>query len=66
MDIREECLKVIEQSGVTAAFLAKSIGRDPSTLNKWLKGTRNVSEEFKVDLANKLRELRDIWMEIDI
>jgi len=51
---------------VTAAFLAKSIGRDPSTLNKWLKGTRNVSEEFKVDLANKLRELREIWMELDI
>ena len=63
MDIRTECLKVVELGYPTAA-LAHAIGRDPSTLNKWLKGTRNVSEEIENAVKEEILRLKNEWTKV--
>ena len=63
MDIRKECQKAVD-AGTTAAVIARKINKDPSTLNKWLRGTRNVSDEVKTDVARALLEIKSEWENI--
>ena len=65
MDIRSECLKVAA-IGHPMAAIAKNIGKDPSTLNKWLKGTRNVSPEVEEAVKKEILRLKSEWMKIDV
>ena len=63
MNIRDELQKASDL-GTSIASIAKRIGKDPSTLNKWLHGTRNVSKEVENDVANELKRIKDGWMNI--
>lgn len=60
MDIRLECLKVAA-IGHPMAAIAKNIGKDPSTLNKWLKGTRKVSPEVEEAVKKEILRLKNEW-----
>lgn len=63
MDIREEFQKAIN-TGLPISVVAKKIGKDPSTLNKWLHGTRNVSSEIEDAVKNVLLEIKEKWQYI--
>lgn len=63
MDIREEFQKAIN-TGLPISVVAKRIGKDPSTLNKWLHGTRNVSSEIETAVSEILYEIKKQWEEI--
>ena len=63
MDIREEFQKAIN-TGLPISVVAKKIGKDPSTLNKWLHGTRNVSSEIEAAVSEILYEIKKQWEEI--
>lgn len=63
MDIRKELIKAVEL-GYPLAAIAKHIGKDPSTLHKWYKGTRNVSPEVERLVEKELLRLKGLWNEI--
>lgn len=63
MDIREEFQKAIN-TGLPISVVAKRIGKDPSTLNKWLHGTRKVSSEIETAVSEILYEIKKQWEEI--
>lgn len=63
MDIREEFQKAIN-TGLPISVVAKRIGKDPSTLNKWLHGTRKVSSEIETAVSKILYEIKKQWEEI--
>lgn len=65
MDIKKELQKVVEL-GTTISFIARKINKDPSTLNKWLHGTKNVSLEVEEAVRNTLLELKEEWMKLDL
>lgn len=60
MDIKNICQEALKL-GISIRFLAKRINRDHTTLSKWLRGERELSEEIQHELINTLRELRDSW-----
>lgn len=63
----KEALDLAYQAGTPIAFIAKNIGRDPSTLNKWLRGTsRGLSLTTEEDVAKEIKRLKQIWDKIDI
>lgn len=63
MDVRQELQKAIKL-GVSISFIARKINKDPSTLNKWLHGTKNVSSEVETAVQKTLIELKEAWMNI--
>ena len=63
MDARQELQKAIKL-GVSISFVARKINKDPSTLNKWLHGTKNVSLEVEQAVQKTLIELKEGWMNI--
>ena len=63
MNIKEELQKAIN-TGLPISVIAKKIGKDPSTLNKWLHGTRNVSNEIEIAVYNILLEIKEQWKDI--
>lgn len=63
MDIRYEFEKAVA-AGLPISFVAKKIGKDPSTLNKWLHGNRKVSIEIEEEVKQVLLELKKLWMNI--
>lgn len=63
MDVRQELQKAIKL-GVSISFIARKINKDPSTLNKWLHGTKNVSLEVEKAVQETLIELKEAWMNI--
>lgn len=63
MDVRQELQKAIKL-GVSISFIARKINKDPSTLNKWLHGTKNVSSEVEKAVQKTLIELKEAWMNI--
>lgn len=65
MDIREECLKAIE-TGLPKAVLAKKINRDPSTLYKWLNGSRKISKEVEAEITSQLQIIKQQWENINV
>ena len=65
LDIKEECRKALNL-GISIRFLADQMGRDHTTLNKWLRGERNISEEVKKDLVQALQDLKEQWNHIEV
>ena len=63
MDIRFEFQKAVD-AGLPISYVAKKIGKDPSTLNKWLHGTRNVSAEIEKAVKQILLEIKEKWRNI--
>lgn len=63
MDVRQELQKAIKL-GISISFIARKINKDPSTLNKWLHGTKNVSSEVEKAVQKTLIELKEAWMNI--
>ena len=53
MDLREECQKVID-AGIPIRFLARKIDYDNSTLSKWLRGERNISQKGLKGIGGRL------------
>lgn len=62
MSLRDECLKVFE-TGTAVATFAKRIGRDSSTLYKWLDGTREISPAIKAEVREELKKIQAVWIE---
>ena len=60
MDLKEQCLKALS-TGLAVATFAKRIGRDSSTLYKWLDGTREISDQVKEDVRQGLKEIQTVW-----
>jgi len=63
MDIRFEFQKAVD-AGLPISYVAKKIGKDPSTLNKWLHGTRKVSNEIEEAVEQVLLEIKEKWRNI--
>ena len=65
MNLLKECQKVLNL-GVSIRFLARKIGRDHTTLSKWLQGERNISTEVEQELIATLKELKAQWNDIQV
>ena len=65
MNLKEECQKAIN-AGIPIRFLARKIEYDNSTLSKWLRGEKNISENIQEKLTIALRELKEQWNNIQI
>lgn len=65
MDLREECQKAIN-AGIPIRYLARKIEYDNSTLSKWLRGERNISEKIQNKLTLILQELKEQWENIQV
>ncbi len=65
MDLREECQKVID-AGIPIRFLARKIDYDNSTLSKWLRGERNISDKVQNKLILALQDLKKQWDDIQV
>lgn len=63
MNIKEEFQKAIN-TGLPISVVAKKINKDPSTLNKWLHGKRNISSEIELEIYNTLLEIKEQWKNI--
>lgn len=63
MDIRIEFEKAVN-TGLPISYVAKKIDKDPSTLNKWLHGTRKVSSEIENAVEQVLLEIKEQWRNI--
>ena len=63
MDVKNELQKAID-TGLPIAVIAKRIGRDPSTLNKWLHNTRGVSKETQQLVKEELQRIKNLWNDI--
>lgn len=63
MDIRQE-LKKASEAGLSIAAVAKKIEIDPSMLQKWVRGERNLSEEKQKWVAAELLRRKALWMDI--
>ena len=63
MNIKNELQKAIN-TGLPISVVAKRINKDPSTLNKWLHGTRNVSSEIENAVYEILLDLKEQWENI--
>ena len=63
MNIKEEFQKAIN-TGLPISVIAKKINKDPSTLNKWLHGKRNISLEIENAIYNALLEIKEQWKNI--
>lgn len=60
MNIKNELQKAID-TGLPISVVAKKINKDPSTLNKWLHGTRNVSLEIENAVYLVLLDIKHQW-----
>jgi len=63
----KEALQIVRDVGTSIAFIAKSIGKDPSTINKWVHGSsKYLSVETEEKLKEKIREIKTVWEKINI
>lgn len=65
MDLREKCQRAID-TGISIRSLARKIDYDNSTLSKWLRGNRNISEEIQNKLILALQDLKKQWEDIQV
>ena len=61
MTLKEQC-DILFSNGLTVACLAKKMGRDSSTLYKWLNGTRELSPTVEQEAREQLKEIQKIWL----
>lgn len=66
MDTRTALLQA-QEAGTAISFIAKNIGKDPSTVHKWMRGTNKyLSEATEKDVINELRRIKQLWEKIDV
>ena len=58
--------KELVDMGFAVATFAKKIGRDASTLYKWVDGSRQISKEVESEVANKIKEMKERFNQIII
>ena len=62
-----DALRAANESGIPIAVIAKRINKDPSTIQKWLRGTsKYLSVETENEIILELRKIKKIWENIDI
>lgn len=59
-------LQQIAEIGYPIAAIAKHIGYDPSTLNKWVNGRQTPSVVLQQKVREEIIRLKNEWMKIDI
>ena len=52
--------------GYPVATFAKLIERDSTTLYKWADGTRQISDEVRGEVEEKIKEMKSQWAAIEI
>ena len=52
--------------GYPVATFAKLIERDSTTLYKWADGTRQISDEVRGEVKEKIKEMKSQWAAIEI
>ena len=62
----KQAMDLVIQSGVPIANIAKTIGKDPSTISKWWHGRSNLSQQTQLDVRNQIKRLKEIWNRIDL
>ena len=66
MELRE-ALEYISDAGYPIAALSKSIGKDPSTLGKWMRGTSHyLSEQTQRDTWREIAKIKEYFEKIEI
>ena len=66
MDTRK-LLTQVNETGTPIALIAKNIGKDPSTLHKWMRGTsKYLAEQTEKDLINEIQRIKLLWENIEI
>lgn len=63
MNLRQEVQKALDL-GISIRFLANRMNRDHTTLSKWLRGEREISDEVKYDIIRALQVLKEEWNNI--
>lgn len=62
-----DALLAAKESGIPIALIAKRIDKDPSTIQKWLRGTsKYLSKDTEEAIILELRKIKKIWENIDI
>lgn len=63
----QELLRQVYETGTPIAFIAKNIGKDPSTLQKWMRGTSPYfSEKAQEELIQEIKRIKKLWENINI
>lgn len=65
MTVKEALLRANE-IGFPMAALAKRIGKDPSTINKWTRGLSRLSAQTEEDVKQEILKAKQQWAEIEI
>lgn len=62
----KNALKILNQLGISYTYISRLIMRDHTTVTKWLKGERNISETIQNELVHAIKEIKEKIMDIDI
>ena len=66
MELRE-ALAYISEAGYPIAAIAKRIGKDPSTITKWMRGTSPyLSAKTQQDIWHEIARIRECFVKIKI
>lgn len=52
--------------GISITYIAKKIGIDPSTLNRWIHNKRKVSDKVQIALFDTFKNIKQAWTNINI
>ena len=62
----KEAMDYVVEAGTPVAFIAKNIGRDPTTISKWWHGKTRLSAETEQDLRQEILRLKALWDKINL
>ena len=54
------------EHGISITYIAKKVGVDPSTLNKWIHDKRKISDKVQIALFNTFKTIQQAWISIKI
>lgn len=54
------------EHGISITYIAKKIGIDPSTLNRWIHNKRKVSDKVQIALFDTFKNIKQAWTNINI
>ena len=62
----KEALGYAVEAGTPIAFIAKNIGKDPTTINKWYHNKNNLSPQTEEQVKQELLRLKAFWDKVDL
>ena len=63
----QKLLQQVNETGTPIAFIAKNIGKDPSTLHKWMRGTsKYLAAETQEKLIQEIKRIKQLWENIEV